>query len=92
MNKMYNEEKTHAILLVDGKNAFNSLTKQSFLHSVPYFCPSISTFVKNYYNAPPSPFILGGTENLSIVYVVDCSVVGGLKDLIILLNVTGTEF
>ena len=76
MNKMYNEEKTHAVLLVDGKNAFNSLTKQSFLHNAPYFCPSISTFVESYHNAPPRPFILGGTENLSVVYTVDCSVVG----------------
>ena len=33
MNMTYEDENTDAILLVDASNAFNSLNRQSFLHS-----------------------------------------------------------
>ena len=61
MNMMYEHENTDGILLADASNAFNSLTRQPFLHIKSYLCLSIAIFVKNCYSTPSRSFIVGGT-------------------------------
>ena len=65
MNKMYDDENTEAVLLVDAKNAFNSLNRESFLHNITYLCPPLSIFVRNCYSLPSRLFMIGGMELLS---------------------------
>ena len=62
MQQMYEEESTEGILLVDAKNAFNSLNREAALHNVKYLCPSLSTVLKNCYQAPSRLFVSGGGE------------------------------
>ena len=54
MSKIYKEEHTEAVLLVDAANAFNSVNRKIFLHNINVVCPSINIYVQN--------FIIGGTE------------------------------
>ena len=51
MSKMYKEEHTEAIFLVDAANAFNSVNRKVFLHNV-----------QNCYTLPSRLSIIGGTE------------------------------
>ena len=65
MNKMYDDENTDAVLLVDAKNAFSPLNRESFLHNITYLCPPLSIFVRNFYSLPSRLFMIGGMEMLS---------------------------
>ena len=47
MSKMYKEEHTEAVLLVDTANAFNFVNRKIFLHNIKVVCPSISIYVQN---------------------------------------------
>ena len=60
MHKMYKEEHTEAVLLVDAANAFNSVNRKVFLRNV--VCPSISILIQNSYTLPSRLFIIGGTR------------------------------
>ena len=62
INTMYEYMNTFAILLVDAKNVFNSLNRQSFLHDISCLCPSLVMFVKNCYSTLSILFIAGGTD------------------------------
>ena len=42
MSKMYKEEHTEAVLLVDAANAFNSVNRKVFLHNINVVCILIS--------------------------------------------------
>ena len=42
MSKIYKEEHTKTVLLVDTANAFNSVNRKVFLHNSNVVCPSIS--------------------------------------------------
>ena len=42
MNKIFAEEETDGVLLVDASNAFNSLNRKSLLNNIQYLCPSTS--------------------------------------------------
>ena len=59
MNMMYEDENTDAVY---PSNAFNSLTRHSFLDNISYLCSSIAISVKNCYITPSRLFIVGGTE------------------------------
>ena len=50
------------ILLVDAKNAFNSLNREAALHNIQHLCPAISTLACNTYGAPARLFVFGGGE------------------------------
>ena len=62
MEKIFKEESTEAVLLVDAANAFNSINIKVFLHNISILCPAISTFVTNCYTTPARLFVIGGTE------------------------------
>ena len=50
MEKIFKEESTEAVLLVDAANAFNSINRKVFLYNISILCPAISTFVTLLYN------------------------------------------
>ena len=62
MEKIFKEESTEAVLLVDAANAFNSINRKLFLHNVSILCPAISICVTNCYATPARLFVIGGTE------------------------------
>ena len=62
MYKMYKEEHTEAVLLVDAVHSFNSVNRKDFLHNIDVVCPLINTYVQNCYTLPSRLFIIGGTE------------------------------
>ena len=62
MSKMYKEEHTEVVLLVDATNAFNSVNRKIFLHNINVVCPSISIYVQNCYTLQSRLFIIGRTE------------------------------
>ena len=51
-----------AVLLIDAKNAFNSVNRKVFLHNIKVIWPSLSTFVQNCYQFPSRLFVFGGKE------------------------------
>ena len=65
MRKIFDEEDTNAVLLIDASNAFNSVNREAFLHNVAVICPPIATYVNNCYKIPSRLFVIGGRELLS---------------------------
>ena len=62
MEKIFKEESTEAVLLVDAANAFNWINRKVFLHNISILCPAISTFVTNCYTTPARLSVTGSTE------------------------------
>ena len=62
MRTIYEDQPAEAVLLVDASNAFNSINRNVFLHSVEVICPSIARYVKNCYSVNSQLFIIGGGE------------------------------
>ena len=62
IQKIFLEENTEAVMLIDASNAFNSVNRNVFLHNVAVVCPAISIYVKNCYTNPSRLFIIGGHE------------------------------
>ena len=62
MRRMYANEKTDAVILVDAANAFNNINREALIHNIKYVCPEISTYVKNCYSEPARLFVIGGLE------------------------------
>ena len=62
MYKMYKEEHTEAVLLVDAADGFNSVNRKVFLHNISVVCLSIIIYVQNCYTLPSRLFIIGWTE------------------------------
>ena len=58
-NSLFEQDDTEAILLVDAKNAFNSLNRLSALQNIRSLCPSLATILINSYRAPTELFIDG---------------------------------
>ena len=61
LNKIYEEEETEAILIVDPSNAFNRLNRKATLSNAMNLCPAISTILVNTYRSDPCLFIDGET-------------------------------
>ena len=62
MQLLYDDDDTEGILLVDAKNAFNSLNREAALHNVRFLCPSLATVLQNCYQAPSRLIVAGGGE------------------------------
>ncbi|MEM7298736.1 MAG: C2H2-type zinc finger protein [Bacteroidota bacterium] len=61
-NKIFDEEETDAILLVDANNAFNALNREVMLHNIHYVCPLLAAYIRNCYHVPSRLFVAGGKE------------------------------
>ena len=62
MEKIFKEESTEAVLLVDAEDAVNSMNRKVFLHNISILCSAISTFVTNCYATPARLLVIGGSE------------------------------
>ena len=51
-----------ALFLVVASNAFNSINRNDFLHSLTIICPAIATYAKNCWSLHSQLFIIGGNE------------------------------
>ena len=57
----FEHEDTEAVLLIDARNAFNSLNRKVALHNVRFTCLELSIILQNTYGAPSDLFINGET-------------------------------
>ena len=66
VRRMFEEDETEAVMLVDAANAFNNVNRKVFLHNVKVICPSLATYVENCYQISSRLFVLGGIELKSV--------------------------
>ena len=59
------DDKMEGILLIDAKNALNSINQKVMLRNLKFKCPVIATYISNCYMCPARLFIIGGGELLS---------------------------
>ena len=64
MRRIYEEESTDCILLVDAENAFNTLNRKAALNNIQYICPEIATYIINTYRLPATLFVSGSDQTL----------------------------
>ena len=62
MRKMFSNERTEAMILVDAANAFNNLNREALIHNIKYVCPEIAIYVVNCYTNPARLFVIGTTQ------------------------------
>ena len=65
MKKIFDEEGTDGIILVDAANAFNCLNRKTALHNIQYLCPPFAIVLINTYRLRARLFLSGGGEILS---------------------------
>ena len=59
MRKIFDDEETEGVLLVDAKNAFNSLNRAAALHNCQVLCPSLAPILINIYRSNAELFVAG---------------------------------
>ena len=64
MRTVYEDSETDGILMVDARNAFNSLNRGAALRNIRWTCPEIATILINIYRCPAELFT-GGEVLLS---------------------------
>lgn len=62
MNKVFIEEETDGILLIDASNAFSVMNRSVAMHNTQIMCKEISLYLINTYRCPSRLFITGGGE------------------------------
>ena len=62
MRKIFEDNETDAVLLIDASNAFNSMNRMVALHNIQMQCPSMATYLINTYRHQSRLFISGGAE------------------------------
>ena len=67
LRKIWEDEDTEAVLLVDARNAFNMLNRKAALYNTSIVCPELATYLHNTYDLPSKLLIAnsGGEEILS---------------------------
>ena len=61
LRESFETDSNNAILLIDAKNAFNSLNRDLALKNIKTICPSLYTSLHNSYSTPSNLFIDGKT-------------------------------
>ena len=59
MRRVYEEEESQGMLLIDASNAFNSLNREVAINNIKVLCPTFHQFLKNCYQCPTKLFISG---------------------------------
>ena len=59
MRSFFDDEATEGVLLIDAKNAFNSLNRAATLHNIRVLCPSIAPALINIYRSSADLFVGG---------------------------------
>ena len=66
MSKIFENNNTEAVILVDASNAFNSMNRQVALHNIRVICPEFSNTLINTYRNPVRMVVLGGRDIFSV--------------------------
>ena len=61
MRMIFENDNTEGVLLVDARNAFNSLNRESTLHNVQVLCPCLAPALTNIYRKDAELFVAGET-------------------------------
>ena len=61
MHRIFQDNNTEAILLINAKNAVNNLNRQVILLNIHKLCPAIATVLTNCYRSSISLFVQGET-------------------------------
>ncbi len=64
LRRVYEDEDTEAIILVDAENAFNSMNRTVALNNIKYTCPEIATYITNTYRKPADLYVSGSEDSL----------------------------
>ena len=67
MREIYEHADCEAVLLVDAKNAFNTINRKTMLHNIGIKCPTLVMYAENTYNVPSDLYIESSTK------VSDCN-------------------
>ena len=78
MRQMYEDDTTEGILLIDAKNAFNSLNRKAALHNIQQTCPELATFVRNIYSCEAELFLSNSEE---VIYSREGTTQGGPESM-----------
>ena len=65
MHDIFLEEETECLLLVDAKNAFNSINRAAMLENIRRLCPIAYIYAFNCYGVHARLFVVGGKEIFS---------------------------
>ena len=65
MREIFHQDNNDAVILVDARNAFNSLNRKVALHNIQIICPSISIIMINAYKNPSRLILFGADDILS---------------------------
>ena len=67
MASKFENEESEAVLLVDAKNAFNSMNRMNALRTVSKVCPEFYQYLHNTYQVPTRQYISGSKEGQLIM-------------------------
>ena len=67
MKSVYEDENCEAVMLIDAKNAFNSLNRKVALNNIRELCPSLHCFLKNCYQDSANLYITDEKGQIGIV-------------------------
>ena len=65
VRRLYDDEDTEAILMVDAENAFNSLNREAAMNNLQYTCPEFFKYVLNTYRQPAQLYVANSDEILT---------------------------
>ncbi|XP_050739099.1 uncharacterized protein LOC127009782 [Eriocheir sinensis] len=57
MREIFDHVECEAVLLVDAKNAFNTINRKTMIHNIKTKCPSLAMYVENTYTYPTDLYI-----------------------------------
>ena len=60
MRSIFHADESDCALLVDAKNAFNTLNRNATLHNSRIICPALSTILINTYRVAIPMYVIGG--------------------------------
>ena len=66
MREIFSDDQCEAVLLVDAKNAFNTMNRKTMLHNIRIKCPSLATFVENTYSVPSDMYV-NSSDKVTVV-------------------------
>ena len=67
MRKIFQDDSTQAVLLVDAENAFNNLNRRAALHNIKELCPNFYRYLANTYQLPAKLIINDRDGNIDFI-------------------------
>ncbi len=67
MKTVFDEDECEAVLLIDAKNAFNTLNRKVALNNIRELCPAFHAFLNNCYKAPTNLYIVDSSSRVETI-------------------------